>query len=91
VQPDGIGVTILRPGAAPTAFAAGWDPARFAAALEAWQQVGTHMDVGMEVRHVGEAVAWCLSSPPGVSVDLLEVRPCIRVPKPDVRALMGDG
>lgn len=89
LQADGIGVTILRPGNAPTAFAAGWDRGRFDAALEAWYKAGSEMDVGMEVQHVGASVAWCLASPPGVSVDVLEVRPNIRIPKPPKSLLMG--
>jgi NAD(P)-dependent dehydrogenase (short-subunit alcohol dehydrogenase family) len=91
LQDDRIGVTILRAGSAPTGFAEGWDPERFLAALAAWNERGTHMDVGMEVTHVAAAVAWCLASPPGVSPDLLEIRPFHRVPKPDAATLMGDG
>ncbi len=91
LQADGIGVTILRPGNAPTAFAAGWDGGRFNDALDAWYRGGAEMDVGMDVTHVGASVAWCLASPPGISVDLLEVRPNIRIPKPDKSLLMGDG
>ncbi len=91
LQADGIGVTILRPGNAPTAFAAGWDRTRFDAALEAWYSAGSEMDVGMDVAHVGASVAWCLSSPPGVSVDVLEVRPNLRIPKPPKSLLMGEG
>jgi len=91
LQADGIGVTILRPGSAPTEFAAGWEPARFERALNAWYRQGSNMDVGMDVEHVGATVAWCLGCPPGVSVDLLEVRPCMSVPKPEVSTLMDPG
>jgi NAD(P)-dependent dehydrogenase (short-subunit alcohol dehydrogenase family) len=88
LQDDGIGVTILRPGAAATEFAAGWNPQRFEHALNAWHAQGSAMDVGMDVAHVGATVAWCLGCPPGVSVDLLEVRPNLRVPKPPASTLM---
>ena len=81
LQGRGIGVTVLRPGAAITDFASAWEMERFRAALQAWQQLGTHMDTGMEPRHVGEAAAWCLSCPPGVAVDLLEIRPNRPAPK----------
>ena len=91
LQPEGIGVTILRPGSAPTGFAEGWERERFAAALAAWYRAGSEMDVGMDVSHVGASVVWCLSSPPGVSVDLLEVRPCLRITKPDPTVFMGEG
>lgn len=90
LQPEGIGVTILRPGSAPTGFAEGWDRERFSAALAAWYRAGAEMDVGMDVSHVGASVAWCLASPPGVSVDLLEVRPCLRIPKPDPAVFLGE-
>jgi NAD(P)-dependent dehydrogenase (short-subunit alcohol dehydrogenase family) len=81
LQDRGIGVTVLRPGAAATDFAGGWEMERFRSALLAWQKRGTHMDTGMEPHHVGEAAAWCLACPPGVSVDLLEIRPNRPVPK----------
>lgn len=82
LQADGIGVTCLRPGAAWTHFADGWDPERFGNAIRAWFETGPHMDAGMEAEHVARAVSHVLSYPPGVAVDLLEVRPNQRVPKP---------
>jgi hypothetical protein len=33
------------------------------------------MDMGMEVTQVGDAVRYALSQPPGVAIDLLEIRP----------------
>lgn len=81
LQGDGIGVTCLRPGGAGTEFAAGWDTEAIVAGYEAWKRVGTHMDTGMNVEHVAEAVYQTLSYPPGVAVDLLEVRPNIPVAK----------
>ena len=88
MQGDGIGVTILRPGAAATEFAAGWDPSRFEPALKAWIDQGRLMDIGMDAAHVGATVAYCLCCPPGVSIDLLEVRPFHQMPKPDPATLM---
>tara|TARA_R110002072_G_scaffold162190_3_gene314025 strand:- start:2227 stop:2997 length:771 start_codon:yes stop_codon:yes gene_type:complete len=81
VQGDGIGVTCIRPGGAWTDFAAGWDKAAFEAALAAWKEAGTHLDTGMDVNHVGGAVQYALSQPPGVAVDLLEIRPNTLTPK----------
>ncbi|TXS96131.1 SDR family oxidoreductase [Parahaliea maris] len=75
VQADGIGVTNLRPGSAGTDIAAGWDPERFAIAFQEWTKAGDFMDVGMEAEHVGQAVAHVLAYPPGVAVDLIEIRP----------------
>lgn len=81
LQHEGIGVTILRPGGAATDFAAEWNVERLSAALQAWQHQGTGMDTGMSPEHVGDAVAYCLAMPTGVSVDLLEIRPNTRVEK----------
>jgi len=88
LQHDGIGVTILRPGNASTEFAVGWHAQRFDAALNAWMDQGRYMDVGMDPAHVGATVAYALRCPPGVSIDLLEVRPCHLYEKPDPSVLM---
>lgn len=76
-----IGVSVLRPGAAITDFANEWDLEKFRSALQAWQHRGSHMDTGMEPAHIGDAVAYCLACPAGVSIDLLEIRPNRAVPK----------
>ena len=76
MQEKTIGVTILRPGAAMTEFAAGWDFDRIKAGMDLWhKRCGGYMDEGMEPRHVAEAVAFCVGMDPGVSVDELEIRP----------------
>ena len=75
VQADGIGVTCIRPGGAWTNFSDGWDTQALEGALAAWKDVGAHMDLGMEVTHVGDAVRYALSQPPGVAIDLMEIRP----------------
>ena len=75
LQADGIGVTCIRPGAALTQFAAHWNLEKFAPAVQAWQRSGPHMNVGMSVREVADAVVHCLRYPRHVAVDLLEVRP----------------
>ncbi|MEP5569513.1 MAG: SDR family oxidoreductase [Halioglobus sp.] len=75
LQADEIGVTCVRPGGAGTSFADGWDSEALMAGLEAWRDSGTYMNVGMEVDQVGQAVAYALSQPAGVAVDLLELRP----------------
>lgn len=81
VRGDGIGVSCIRPGAAATDFADGWNTEALLGGLEAWAHVGTYMDVGMEAKQVGDAVAYALAQPAGVAVDLLEVRPNIPTPK----------
>ena len=76
MQEKEIGVTLLRPGAAATEFAAGWDFDKLKSGIELWhKRCGPHMDFGMDVSHVAEAVAFCLGMDPGVSVDELEIRP----------------
>ena len=81
LQGDGIGVTCIRPGGAWTNFADDWNPAALTAGLEAWTHAGTYMDTGMEVRQVGDAVAYAVSQPAGVAVDLLEIRPNVQTEK----------
>lgn len=81
LQRDGIGVSCIRPGGAITGFADEWAPEKFAAAMESWKDMGTWMDLGMDVSAVGEAVSYALSQPPGAAVDLLEVRPNLPTPK----------
>jgi len=75
LQPDDIGVSCVRPGAADTSFADGWDEEAMMACFLAWMEKGVYRSVGMDARQVGDAVAFCLAQPPGVAVDLLEVRP----------------
>lgn len=75
-QEDSIGVTCIRPGAAWTEFAEGWDSERLTAGVNAWaKRFGTLSDGGMNAGHVAESICFALSYPPGVAVDLLEVRP----------------
>lgn len=81
LQADAIGVTCLRPGGAWTSFADGWDAQAIAAGMAAWSHAGTYMDTGMDVHQVGDAVVYALSQPPGVAVDLLEIRPNMPTPK----------
>jgi NAD(P)-dependent dehydrogenase (short-subunit alcohol dehydrogenase family) len=81
LQLDGIGVSCIRPGGAWTSFADSWEQGATEAAFAAWKHAGTHLDTGMDVSHVGEAVRYALSQPPGVAVDLLEIRPTVLMAK----------
>jgi NAD(P)-dependent dehydrogenase (short-subunit alcohol dehydrogenase family) len=81
LQHEGIGVSCIRPGAAWTSFADGWNQDDLRDGVDAWQKAGPTMDAGMEPRHVADAVVYCLAYPPGVAVDLLEVRPNQPIPK----------
>ena len=81
LQPDGIGISCVRPGSAWTTFSDGWDEAALRAGLDAWHGSGPQMDTGMEVEQVAHAVCYCLEQPAGTAVDLLEVRPNQLAPK----------
>lgn len=84
LQADRIGVTCIRPGSAWTTFADGWDKQAIETGVAAWKDAGTYMDTGMEVAHVADAVRYALSQPPGVAIDLLEIRPNIPLAKKDL-------
>ena len=75
VAGDGIGVTCIRPGAGDTRFASEWESQALLDALKAWSESGKWMRIGMAAADVGRAVAFALSQPRGVAVDLLEIRP----------------
>lgn len=78
-----IGVSILRPGAAmDTDFASNLNFDHLKDALVDWQEQGPHCFQGMTAEHVAESIAFCLSMPKGVSIDLLEIRPNQRMKKP---------
>jgi NAD(P)-dependent dehydrogenase (short-subunit alcohol dehydrogenase family) len=81
LQNDEIGVSCIRPGGAWTSFAEGWDDNALQSGLAAWRENGSYMNVGMETEQIGQAVAYTLSQPAGVAVDLLEVRPNKRMEK----------
>lgn len=75
-QHHDIGVTCIRPGAAWTTFSEGWNEEALMAGYKAWaHHFGDVADAGMEIAHVAESVCFALAYPPGVAVDLLEVRP----------------
>jgi NAD(P)-dependent dehydrogenase (short-subunit alcohol dehydrogenase family) len=81
LKADGIGVTLVIPGAAMTEFSVGWDQDRFTKALRTWNEHGDTMDQGMEPSDVAEAVVHCLAYKQGVAVDTLTLRPNNPVPK----------
>ncbi len=81
LQGDGIGVTCIRPGGAWTSFADGWNKGAFEAAIAAWKDAGTYLNTGMDVSHVAESVRYALAQPPGVAIDLLEIRPNVLTSK----------
>lgn len=79
---EGIAVTAVSPGFAATDFAAGWDFERLQKAAAAWREKGPTFYEGMDVSHIGQAVAHCFSYPRGAAVDFVEVRPNRPVAKP---------
>lgn len=81
LRADGIGVSVVIPGAAATDFASGWDEEKIRLCAAEWANYGKYMDTGMEPADVGEAVVHCVSRRPGVAVDTLTVRPNIPTEK----------
>lgn len=81
LRADGIGVSVVVPGAAATDFASGWDEEKIRLCASEWANYGKYMDTGMEPADVGEAVVHCVSRRPGVAVDTLTVRPNIPTEK----------
>lgn len=76
MQRHGIGITILRPGAAATEFASEFDFDNLGDILKEWKaRQGEFQDWGMSASHVADSVAFCLGMDAGVSVDVLEIRP----------------
>lgn len=78
---EGIGVSVVIPGAAATDFASGWDEEKIRLCAVEWANYGKYMDTGMEPADVGEAVVHCVSRRPGVAIDTLTVRPNIPTEK----------
>ncbi len=78
---DGIGVTVIRPGSAATDFASEFNGEKLMDALKVWGTAGKYMYTGMDVEQVASSVAWALTMPKGVAVDLLEVRPNVPTEK----------
>ncbi|ROS01222.1 NADP-dependent 3-hydroxy acid dehydrogenase YdfG [Sinobacterium caligoides] len=82
LQGDDIGVSIVRPGGSmETDFSSGIDFDHLGEALKEWQDFGPYTYDGMTPEQVAESVLYCLSSPKGVSIDLLEIRPSHRIDK----------
>ncbi len=76
VKRDGIAVTCISPGSFVTDITANFDAAATAEAYDLWcRNHGPESDGMADPRWFGEAVAHCLSYPPGMAVDFMEVRP----------------
>lgn len=82
VTADGIGVTVLVPGAAESEFGAGFDFDKLSVALKAWLEKGPLFDGTMKSESIGQAIAHCFTYPKGVTVDFIEVKPHKPTPKP---------
>ncbi len=82
VTKDGIGVSVVVPGATESEFAAGFDFDKLKDALVAWQDKGALFDGTMKAEQMGQAIAHCFAYPKGVTVDFMEVKPHMPVKKP---------
>ncbi|MBW2269818.1 MAG: SDR family oxidoreductase [Deltaproteobacteria bacterium] len=88
VQADGIGVTLLRPGASrvvgegglrASTFGAGWDPEIAAEAAALWERLGyDHFSAGrsggMEPESVAASILHTVTRPDHANIDVLEIR-----------------
>ncbi|MFK7733815.1 MAG: SDR family oxidoreductase [Pseudomonadales bacterium] len=81
LRSEGIGVSVVIPGAAATDFTSGWDEEKIRLCAAEWADYGKYMDTGMEPADVGEAVVHCVSRRPGVAIDTLTVRPNVPTEK----------
>ncbi len=82
VKRDGVAVTCISPGAFDTDIMSNFDSERMEAAYDIWcREHGPESDGVADPRYFGEAVAHCVSYPPGVAIDFLEVRPNVPTAK----------
>ncbi len=82
VKGDGIAVTCVSPGAFGTPIMANFEKEPTAEAYDAWcRDKGPNSDGMADPKLFGETVAHCLSYPPGLAVDFMEVRPNVPTPK----------
>ena len=82
VKRDGIGVTCISPGAFDTDIFSNFDDRYFSEAYEIWRRDhGPESDGVGDPTYFGEAVSHCLSYPPGMAVDFMEIRPNVPTAK----------
>lgn len=82
VMADNIMVTLFSPGAVGTGSVENFDPQALGEAMQAWLEKGPKCDGAIrDVSVVGEAIAHCMDYPPGVTVEIMEVKPRTPTPK----------
>ena len=81
LKKDGIMVTVFSPGAVATGSIANFDPAAIAEAMQDWLGKGPKCDGMSQPEDIGTAIAACFELPPGIAVEMMEVRPNIPTPK----------
>jgi NAD(P)-dependent dehydrogenase (short-subunit alcohol dehydrogenase family) len=83
LRADGIRVTLLRSGASTGGFAEDWDPEDARRALTLWIERGLLDFVGtpMPPEAIAESIVHAATCPPGASVDFLEIRSSVPLPR----------
>jgi meso-butanediol dehydrogenase/(S,S)-butanediol dehydrogenase/diacetyl reductase len=83
LRADGIRVTLLRSGASTGGFAQDWDLEAGRRALELWRERGLLEFVGLPMAPevIAESIVHAATRPPGVGVDLLEIRSSTPFPR----------
>jgi NAD(P)-dependent dehydrogenase (short-subunit alcohol dehydrogenase family) len=81
VRGDNIAVTTFVPGNTMTGFGDAWDPQAAGEAYVAWLEHGTYWAGMMSPEPVGEAIAHCFDFAPGISLDLVLMRPVGKRPR----------
>ena len=78
---DKIMVTVFSPGAVATGSIANFDPAAISEAMQDWLTKGPKCDGIAQPEDIGTAIAACFELPPGIAVEMMEVRPNVPTSK----------
>ena len=81
LKADKIMVSVFSPGAVATGSIANFDPAAAGEAMQDWLTKGPKWDGITQPEVIAEAIAACFELPPGVAVEMMEVRPNMPMPK----------
>ena len=79
LRPDGIRVTLVRPGATLTGFARDWDPEAAAPAFRVWHERGFLRPAALLAPEtVAQSILHAVTRPPGAEIRVLDLRPTSR-------------
>lgn len=81
LRKDNIMVTMFSPGGVMTGSIENFDPEATQEAFAAWLEMGPTFTGATTPEVIGEAMAHCFEYPPGVGVEIMEVKPNLNMPK----------